>query len=104
VPDRTPAQTVTAATGVPDFLVDYFTQREASRAQAVANVLTGLTERELLLVREAAVMGWVQGMRHHDLKCPGDRKILTSVVDACLSFSDVYPTISGYVEDDEDAS
>jgi hypothetical protein len=92
---------VTADASVPDFLVDYFTQREASRAQAVARVLTSLTERELLLVKEAAVMGWVQGMRHHDLACPGDRKILASVVDACLSFSDRYPTISGHSEDDE---
>lgn len=92
----------TPADSVPSFLVGYFTQREAHRARAVATVLTGLTERELLLVKEAAVMGWVQGMRHHDLDCPGDRKILTSVVDACLSFSDRYPTISGYVADDED--
>jgi hypothetical protein len=102
VPDQTPFDTLTAADSIPDFLVDYFTQREASRARAVANVLTGLTEREVLLVKEAAAMGWVQGMRHHDLPIPGDRKILTSVVDACLSFADIYPTISGYVADDED--
>ncbi|MFE2912852.1 hypothetical protein [Kitasatospora indigofera] len=97
-----PAETLTADVGVPDFLVDYFTQREASRAQAVAQILTGLTERELLLVKEAAVMGWVQGMRHHNLKCPGDRKILTSVIDACLSNPDLYPTITGHTNDDED--
>jgi hypothetical protein len=103
MPDQSPAETLTADPGVPDFLVDYFTQREASRAQAVAAVLTGLTERELLLVMEAAVMGWVQGQRHHDLPIPGNRKILTTVVDACLAFADIYPTISGYVEDDEAA-
>lgn len=92
---------MSADTSVPGFLVDYFTQREAARARAVANVLTGLTERELLLVKEAAVMGWVQGMRHHDLPYPGDRQALATVVDACLSFSDLYPTISGRVDDDE---
>jgi hypothetical protein len=86
---------------VPDALVSYFAQRETARLDAVADLLAGLTERERLLVKEAAVMGWVQGMRHHDVKFPGDRQALIAVVDACLSFSDLYPTITNHTADQE---
>ncbi|MEU1506468.1 hypothetical protein [Kitasatospora sp. NPDC005748] len=87
--------------GLPDGLVAYFAQREAARLDAVADLLFGLTERERLLVKEAAVMGWVQGVRHHDLKYPGDRQALITVVDACITFPDLYPTITNYVSDQE---
>ena len=84
---------------LPEWLLQYIAGRDAARATAVANTLTALTERELLLVKEAAVMGWVEGIRHHDLPCPKDLKILTTVVDACLSHGDLYPTITGYTPD-----
>jgi len=87
-----------SAPGLPDFIARYLEQRDASRRDAVAAILTGLTERELLLVKEAAVMGWVQGMRHHDLDYPGDGNALITVVDACLAFSDLYPTIANHGE------
>jgi hypothetical protein len=77
-----------------DVIARYFAQRETARAEAVTEILTSLTERELLLVKEAAVMGWVQGMRHHDLAYPGDRQALVKVVDACIAFPDLYPTIT----------
>lgn len=88
-------------TGVdlPNVIIQYIAGRDAYRAKAVAELISGLTERELLLVKEAAVMGWVQGMRHHDLPCPPDRKILTTVIDACLAFADLYPTITGHTPD-----
>lgn len=92
---------MSADVSVPEFIARYLQQRDNNRRDAVAEILSGLTERELLLVKEAAVMGWVQGMRHHDLPYPGDRQALATVVDACLSFSDLYPTISGRVDDDE---
>jgi hypothetical protein len=79
-----------------DIIANYLAQRDASRAAAVSKLLAGLTEREVLLVKEAAVMGWVQGMRHHDLAYPGDRQALATVVDACLAFSDLYPTITSH--------
>jgi hypothetical protein len=85
---------VNSTDDLPDVIVQYFAQRETNRADAVTAVLAGLTERELLLVKEAAVMGWVQGMRHHDLAYPGDRQALATVVDACLAFPDLYPTIT----------
>jgi hypothetical protein len=86
---------------LPDALVTYFAQRETARLDAVADLLTGLTERERLLVKEAAVMGWVQGMRHHDMEFPGDRQALITVVDACLSFPDLYPTITNHTSAQE---
>ena len=78
----------------------YLAQRDASRRDAVAAILTGFTEREFLLVKEAAVMGWVQGMRHHDLDHPGDGNALITVVDACIAFADLYPTITNYQAED----
>lgn len=87
------------AADLPDVIAQYIAGRDAYRAKAVAELLSGLTERELLLVKEAAVMGWVQGMRHHDLEYPGDRKALVTVVDACISFADLYPTITGHTPD-----
>jgi hypothetical protein len=79
-----------------DLIANYLARRDAERADAVIGVLAGLTERERLLVKEAAVMGWVQGMRHADLAYPGDRQVLAAVVDACLAFSDLYPTITNH--------
>lgn len=88
--------TTPQADSLPDVIVQYIAGRDAYRAKAVAQLLSGLTERELLLVKEAAVMGWVQGVRHHDLKIPGDRQVLVTVVDACRSFADLYPTITNH--------
>lgn len=94
-----------------DFLLDYLAKRDAERADAVQERLATLTERERLLIKEAAVMGYVQGVRNGPYrdKIPGDRAILAEVVQACISFNDLYPTISGYVadggdEEDEDPS
>ena len=84
------------AAQLPDAIARYLAQRDTDRRDAVAAVLAGLTEREWLLVKEAAVMGWVQGMRHHDLDYPGDGNALITVVDACLAFADLYPTIAAY--------
>lgn len=95
---------MSANEGLPDVIVQYVAGRDAYRAKAVAELLSGLTERELLLVKEAAVMGWVQGMRHHDLEYPGDRQALVTVMDACRAFPDLYPTITGYEADDDDFS
>ncbi|MFE6868348.1 hypothetical protein ACFVFS_17500 [Kitasatospora sp. NPDC057692] len=88
---------------LPDALAAYYAQRETARLDAVAELLARLTERERLLVREAAVMGWVQGMRHHDTEYPGDRQALITVVDACIAFSDLYPTITRYEPTDQES-
>lgn len=54
-----------------------------------------LTRREWSLVREAAVMGWVQGIRHHDMEMPKDQVVMDTVVLAALANGDLYPILSG---------
>jgi hypothetical protein len=81
---------------LPEFLVTYLMERDAQRANAVDATLACLTERERRLVREAAVMGYVQGRRYltgddH----PKDSAVLHLVVDACLAAPDLYPVITG---------
>jgi hypothetical protein len=86
----------TADQDFPDAIVQLFAQRELARDVAVTELLAGLTTRERGLVRDAAIMGWIQGMRHRDLDYPGDRQAVNVVVDACISptFRDLYPTIA----------
>ncbi|MFF7411611.1 hypothetical protein [Streptomyces lydicus] len=79
---------------IPDFLVGYLEQRQADRADRVRTLLAGLTGWEQLLVHDAAVMGYVQGMRHPAGEPIGkDRQTITHVIDACLAFPDLYPAI-----------
>jgi hypothetical protein len=82
--------------GLPDQLVAYLAERDTQRANAVDATLACLTERERRLVREAAVMGYVQGRRHpKDADHPKDTAVLHLVVDACLAAPDLYPVITG---------
>ena len=84
------------ATELPEPLLAYFAQREQQRAEAVDAVLASLTERERRLVREAAVMGYVQGRRHPaDVDHPKDSAVLSLVIGECLANRDLYPVISG---------
>lgn len=81
-------------------LISYMEQRGIARADAVDEFLKTLSERELLLVKDAAVMGYVRGTLHgrhgkaEDF--PKDSAILFEVVDACFSHPDLYPSIGGY--------
>lgn len=80
---------------LPDYLVEYLEKRDAERAERVNAVLAGLTERERALVKEAAVMGYVQAARVSGGRgVPGDATILVKVVEGCLGFPDLYPTIA----------
>jgi hypothetical protein len=89
--------------GIPEFLAAYLVKIDAHRAEAMNEALRRLTDRELLLFKEAAVMGYVQGMRHpQEQKYPGDREVLARVTDACLGFPDLYPTIAGYAPEPDD--
>jgi hypothetical protein len=83
---------VTDAT--PDFLTSYLEQRQDDRANRVRALLAGLSGWEQLLVHDAAVMGYVQGMRHPAGEPIGkDRQTIAHVIDACLAFPDLYPAI-----------
>jgi hypothetical protein len=84
---------------LPEWLMNYVERQDAKRAYAVNEVIVSLTDRELALVKEVAVMGYVQGMRHpQDEKIPGDATIILRVVEACLAFTDLYPAINAYPE------
>lgn len=90
---------------LPEFLIRYLTERDTQRGNAVADVLASLTERELLLVKEAAVMGYVRGkISLSKEKVPRDSAILTEVVDACLASSDLYPVITSVTEQPKPAA
>jgi hypothetical protein len=83
------------ADALPEALVDYFAKRRADRAQVVDDFLAKLTPREKALITQAAVMGWVQGVRHHDAeRIPKNTPLLAHVIDACFSFPDLYPAVT----------
>lgn len=80
---------------LPEQLVTYFAKREAERATAVTQFLAKLTPRERALVTQAAVMGYVQGVRHPDgERIPKNAPLLNQVIDACFAFPDLYPAIN----------
>lgn len=83
------------AHGLPSYLVEYLAQRDAQRADAVADVLGSLTDRERALVKDAAVMGYVRGrMRPQSEAHPKDSAVLAEVIDACLAHPDLYPAVA----------
>jgi hypothetical protein len=95
------------ANALPEYLVTYLMEREASRADAVTAVLTTLTDRERALTKDAAVMGYVRGMTHPKGEpIPRDGEILAEVIDACLAHPDLYPAVRADPDPgvDEDAS
>lgn len=86
-------------TELPEGLERYLAVRQADRERAVDVALARLTPQEQRLVREAAVMGYVQGMRSGagpDDRPPPDTVVMRLVVDACLALPDLYPVISAY--------
>jgi hypothetical protein len=79
-------------TELPEFLVNYFEQRQTARADAVTAFLASLTDRESALVQDAAVMGYVRGSMHpQGEEIPLNKEILAEVIDACFAFPDLYP-------------
>lgn len=86
-----------------DQLAGYLDTRAKERGEYVARLAAKFTERELRLIREAAVMGYVQGGMgggHHG-KIPGDRDITELVLAACMQHPDLYPTITGYSPEED---
>ena len=81
-----------------DGLSRYFEARRARREADRNAVIGALTKREQALIRDAAVMGYVQGTmvprsRPDGGDIPPDGQILASVLDGCLAMSDLYPAI-----------
>ncbi len=69
------------------------------RSDATKAFLDGLPPRELWLVREAAVMGFVLGERHGPVgeDFPKDSEIVTQVVTHCRSNAARFPLLAGDV-------
>lgn len=76
----------------PDLLSRYLQDRDAQNRARVARAWAALTAREQQLLREAAVMGYVQGARvPQDAPIPADRDLVLTVISACQSMGDLYP-------------
>jgi hypothetical protein len=65
------------------------------RLEEAAEAFLALPDREQRLVREAAVMGFVQGVAAGAVSGRADAEILFQVLDAARSFNDLYPTLAG---------
>lgn len=73
-------------------LATYLTARDAQRHAAADRALGAMSERERRLVREAAVMGYVQGTRAPaGAAVPPDTQIVATVISACQHMPDLYP-------------
>jgi hypothetical protein len=82
-------------TEIPEALIRYVAVRDQERNERVSGVMRTLTETELTLIKEAAVMGYVRGkLASRDAPVPPDSDILRLVVAACLDMPDLYPTIA----------
>lgn len=82
---------------VPAWLVAYWEQRSREREEAIDARLAELTPRERSLVRDAAVMGYVQGRmdeRAH-AEFPKDTPITRAVVYAALREDENYAVLRG---------
>lgn len=95
MPARSPARPAGTAH---EQLADYLTERDRRRAYAIARARGGMEPREAALVREAAVMGFVQGRMHADVPVPRDEAIVDLVVDACIHADDLYPVTAAMAE------
>lgn len=85
-----------------DMLAGYLDVRREDRRAEVERLAGTLTTREIRLVREAAVMGYVQGAKNGPYRktIPHDSEILREVLEGCLAHADLYPVITGYTEDE----
>lgn len=77
-------------------LANYLATRDQQRLEACQHAWGAMTEREQRLVREAAVMGYVQGVQFgpHRKGIPHDREIVAEVMEACIHHGDLYPVIA----------
>lgn len=85
-------------TDLPCDLADYLAARQRRRRERAETMWGRFTAREQHLVREASVMGFVQGVRASGAAppdpFPGDRDVVVEVLDAVVSFPDLYPTLA----------
>ena len=82
-----------------EIILRLFRQGEERRAVEIQEVLGRLTRREWSLVREAAVMGYVQGWmdRPTGMEFPKATAILHAVAYAVTREDDHYPVLRGLI-------
>ncbi len=84
-------------------LMTYFKLRDEAYLREIEELASTFSERELLLVKEAAVMGYVRGkMSGPAGPVPQDSGILREVLGAIIGSPALYPTISGYREENDE--
>lgn len=86
-------------------LAHYLQLCDQARAERVSTRLRALTDREQTLVREASVMGYVQGMQAAEVgvtTIPGDQEIVARVVEGCIAMSDLYQVLGQRREENEE--
>ncbi len=79
--------------GADVMLLESLRRSIAARSARVDGRLATLTDRELALVTDAAVMGFVCGRQTSGASVPKDSAILRQVVDECMTFSALYPAL-----------
>lgn len=80
---------------MPEHLMKYLAKRDVQHSREVSEFLASLTDRERALLKDAAVMGYVQGRRHPEgEQHPKDSWVLAAVIDACFAFPDLYPAMN----------
>ena len=81
---------------LPEAVVQMVLAGDERRDSEATTMWTHLTDRERALVREAAVMGYVNGVmaeRGNRESIPKDMQILKEVLLACRSMRDQYPNL-----------
>lgn len=88
---------------LPDYLVAYLAQRDADREGAAWALFEALTEREQRLVKEAAVIGYVQGVMYSDGRRDrvADATIVYRALTGARDNPDLYPTLANYTPETE---
>lgn len=78
-------------------LAEYMATRDAQELERVNKALEKLSVYEQALVRDAAVMGYVQGLMDGWVRmdCRRDHDIIFMTVRGCLREPDKYPAVSG---------
>ena len=87
-------------------LAAYAAVRQEREESEAAEMFNKLSERERLLVKEAAVAGYVTAVMDsgmgHKYQIPKDRETLLRSLFTVKNFPDLYPTISEYREYSEE--
>jgi hypothetical protein len=91
------------AVSVPElkaFVAAYLVKQDARRVDAAEKLFEKFTEREQQLIKEAAVLGYVQGVYEAD-RHRGDRQILLTVLMDAQADTDKFPALTGYEPEPE---